>query len=261
MRDSNLIGTSFYVQNLFPLRSFAPQGKRSIKKKEHKMRFGLILAAGRGGRFGSPKQRMMLSGHPLALWSILAFEQCPEVDLIVMVADEGNVEFFEHEIKQRGIEKVEAVIPGGAERLDSLKAGLKVLPPQGFVAVHDGARPFVRAEEIARGFHVVQSKGPAIYAIPATDTLKQVKDNLVVETIPRECVYQAQTPQFFGLPILREALAKAEAEGFIGTDEASYVERLGERIHIIPGRAENLKVTFRRDLELAEELLAAGTCP
>jgi 2-C-methyl-D-erythritol 4-phosphate cytidylyltransferase len=188
------------------------------------MRFGLILAAGRGERFGAPKQRMMLGGHPLALWSILAFE-------------------------------------GGTERIDSLHAGLKALPKEGFVAVHDAARPFVRAEEITEGFKVVKTKGSAIYAIPVTDTIKCVEGDVVLETVPRDCLYRAQTPQFFGLPILRQALAKAEAEGFIGTDEASYVERLGEKIHILPGREENIKITFPQDLELAENLLAAGTCP
>ncbi|MEA3310793.1 MAG: 2-C-methyl-D-erythritol 4-phosphate cytidylyltransferase [candidate division WOR-3 bacterium] len=225
------------------------------------MRFGLILSAGRGERFGYPKQKVMLGGHPLALWSILAFEQSPAVDLIVMVTDEDSVEFFEHETRKRCIEKIEAVVPGGTERIDSLHAGLKALPKEGFVAVHDAARPFVRAEEITEGFKVVKTKGSAIYAIPVTDTIKCVEDDVVLETVPRDCLYRAQTPQFFGLPILRQALAKAEAEGFIGTDEASYVERLGEKIHILPGREENIKITFPQDLELAENLLAAGTCP
>lgn len=225
------------------------------------MNFGLILAAGRGERFGAPKQRMVLGGHPLALWSILAFEQSPAVDLIVMVTDEDSLAFFEEQIREREIEKVEAVVPGGKERTDSLMSGLRVLPEQGLVAVHDGARPFVRAEEVTAGFELLETKGPTIYAIPATDTLKRVKKKVVVETVSRDSIYRAQTPQFFELPMLRSALEKARAEGFTGTDEASYVERLGEGIHIIPGREENLKVTFRRDLELAEELLAAGSCP
>ncbi len=225
------------------------------------MRFGLILAAGRGGRFGSPKQKVMLGGHPLALWSILAFEQSPAVDLIVMITDEDSVKFFEHEIRERCIEKIEAVVPGGTERIDSLRAGLKALPKEGFVAIHDAARPFVRAQEITQGFKVVETKGSAIYAIPVTDTIKCVDGDVILETVPRDCLYRAQTPQFFGLPILMEALAKAEAEGFIGTDEASYVERLGEKIHILPGREENIKITFPQDLELAENLLTAGTCP
>ncbi len=225
------------------------------------MRFGLILAAGRGERFGSPKQRVLLGGHPLALWSILAFEQSPAVDLIVMVTDADNVEFFESEIKERGIGKVEAVVPGGLERVDSLKAGLKVLPEEGLVAVHDGARPFVRVEDVTKGLEFLESKGPVIYAIPSTDTLKKVHDRVIVQTLSRESVYRAQTPQFFELGTLRKALKKAESEGFKGTDEASYVELLGKKIHIIQGREENFKITYRRDLELAEELIKAGTCP
>lgn len=221
----------------------------------------MILAAGRGTRFGAPKQRMMLGGHPLALWSLLAFEQCPDVDLIVMVTDEESLEFFEFQIKERGIEKVEAVIPGGKERVDSLKAGLKALPPEGLVAVHDGARPFVRAEDISKGFAMLESKGPAIFAIPSTDTLKRVHNHTVVETVPRQETFRAQTPQFFPLELLRKALEQAEKDGFSGTDESSYVERLGEKVFIIPGREENMKITYRRDLELAEQLLAAGTCP
>jgi len=226
------------------------------------MRFGLILAAGRGERFGAPKQKAVLGGHPLALWSILAFEQSPAVDLVVMVADEDSVEFFEHEIRQRGIEKVEAVVPGGAERVDSLKAGLKVLPDEGFVAVHDAARPFVRADEVTEGFEQVQAQGPVIYALPVTDTVKHVnRQGAIVETVSRDGLYRAQTPQFFPLALLRRALAVAEKEGFLGTDEASYVERIGAEVRIMPGREANLKITFRQDLELAEDLLAAGTCP
>lgn len=225
------------------------------------MRFGLILGAGRGERFGTPKQKVILGGHPLALWSVLAFEQSPAVDLIVMVADEDSVEFFEYEIRERGIEKMEAVVPGGSERIDSIKAGLKVLPKEGFVAVHDAARPFVRAQEITEGFKVVETKGSAIYAIPVTDTIKCVESDVILETVPRDCLYRAQTPQFFGLPILRQALAKAEADGFRGTDEAGYVERLEVKVHILPGRDENIKITFPQDLELAEKLIASGACP
>lgn len=225
------------------------------------MRFGLILAAGRGERFGAPKQRVILGGHPLALWSILAFEQSPAVDLIVMVTDEDSVEFFEHEIKERGIEKIKAVVPGGEERIDSLKAGLKVLPQQGFVAVHDAARPFVRADEITDGFEMVEAKGSTIYAIPVTDTIKCVDKDVIVETVPRNSLYRAQTPQFFSLPLLTKAIGKAEQDGFTGTDEANYVERLGEKIHILSGREENIKITFPQDLELAENLIAAGACP
>ncbi len=225
------------------------------------MRFGLILAAGRGERFGTPKQKVLLGGHPLALWSLLAFEQSPAVDLIVMVTDEGSVDFFESQIRERGIEKIEAVVPGGAERVDSLKAGLKVLPEDGLVAVHDAARPFVRDQDITKGFEFLESKGSVIYAIPSTDSLKKIHDRVIVQTLPRESIYRAQTPQFFELGTLRKALKKAESEGFKGTDEASYVELLGDKVHILQGREENFKVTFRRDLELAEELIKAGSCP
>lgn len=225
------------------------------------MRFGLILAAGRGERFGAPKQKVLLGGHPLALWSILAFEQSQAVDLIVMVTDEESVDFFESQIRERGIEKIEAVVPGGAERVDSLKAGLKVLPEDGLVAVHDAARPFVRDQDITKGFEFLESKGPVIYAVPSTDSLKKIHDRVIIQTLPRESIYRAQTPQFFEIGMLRKALKQAESEGFKGTDEASYVERLGDKVHVLQGREENFKVTFRRDLELAEELIKAGSCP
>jgi len=225
------------------------------------MRFGLILAAGRGERFGSPKQQALLGGHPLALWSILAFEQSQAVDLIVLVVDDPSVEFFEYQIKMREIEKVEAIVPGGKERIDSLIAGLKALPLEGYVAVQDGARPFVRAEEVTGGFRIVEKKGPAIYALPVTDSIKRVENQVVIETVPREFLYRSQTPQFFPLHVLRDALKRAGEEGFVGTDEASYVERMGVKVNILPGREENLKITFRQDLELAEKLIESGACP
>ena len=149
-------------------------------------------------------------------------------------------------------------VAGGAERQDSVRAGVDALPPEfDWVAVHDAARALVRPEAVSRVVAAAARSGAAILGAPVRDTLKRVSEGRIVETPDRSAFWAAQTPQVFRVELLREALAKAEAAGYQGTDDAALVERLGVPVHVVEGDPDNLKLTHPEDLAMAERILVA----
>jgi len=221
----------------------------------------LLLAAGRGQRLGMgvPKAFVSLGGRPLLVHALEALLASQEVDHVIPVLGEG--ELAEWDLlgpELRSDPRVGAPVPGGRERQDSMRAGVAALPDgTRLVAVHDAARALVRPEAVSRVIQVARREGAAILAVRARDTIKRVEGDTIAETPPRATCWAAQTPQVFRAELLREALAKAEAEGFLGTDDAELVEHLGVAVHIVEGESDNLKVTLPEDLVLAEHLLAS----
>lgn len=222
----------------------------------------LVLAAGRGERLGSlvPKAFVPLAGTPLLLHTLAALARVPEIDRIVPVvaaADRARFEALRPALAR--IPKLAHMVTGGAERQDSMRAGLAALGADvTLVAVHDAARPFVRPRDVARVLEAARSVGAAVLAIPVTDTIKRVRAGRVIETPERSECWAAQTPQAFRIEILREALAKAVAAGLQGTDEAQLVERLGLPVAVVEGDPGNVKLTRPGDLAVAEARLARG---
>ena len=217
----------------------------------------LVLAAGRGERLGAtlPKALLELAGRPLLIHAVEALAACAEIDWIVPVVPAA--ELARCAALLGGCERTSAPVAGGRERQDSMRAGLAALPPEvELVAVHDAARPLVRACEVSAVVAAAGQHGAALLAVPVRDTLKRVVDGRVAETLPRDACWAAQTPQVFRVEWLREALAKAEADAFQGTDDAQLVERLGIPVRVVAGDPSNLKITWPRDLEIAESLLA-----
>jgi len=152
-----------------------------------------------------------------------------------------------------------APVPGGASRQDSVQAGLDALPPEvELVAVHDAARPLVRPEDVARVVAAAREGGAALLAVPAADTLHRVEGDRVAETPARRTLWVAQTPQVFRADWLREALAKARAEGVEGTDDAALVTRPGVAVRVVEGDPANRKITTAADLAFARLWLARG---
>lgn len=215
--------------------------------------FGLIVAAGRGTRFGGPKQFASLGGRPLVEWSLLEFEHCPRISGYVLVTRPGDVPRARRLAKRLRLCRLMAVVPGGKERADSVRLGLAALPPEGYVAVHDAARPFVTSEMLERGFRLCRLSGAATFASPVYDTLKKVRDGRIVSTIPRESVFAVQTPQFFSLATLRAAHARARGRKL--TDDCAAVELSGVRPAVIFSQKPNPKVTTRADLAFIKALL------
>ncbi len=222
----------------------------------------LLLAAGRGRRMGGgiPKAFVPLAGRPLLLHALEALLAVPEIDRVLPVLGAGELELWQGvrgELGPGDAARVAAPVVGGAERQDSVRAGVAALPPgTSLVAVHDAARALVRPRAVGRVIAVARREGAAILAVPVRDTIKRVAEERIQETPPRSACWAAQTPQVFRAELLREALDKASAESFLGTDDAELVERLGVPVYVVEGDPENLKLTHPEDLVLAEHVLA-----
>ena len=146
------------------------------------------------------------------------------------------------------------LVPGGAERQQSVFNGLKHVEAD-IVLVHDGARPFIQEELIHQLTEAASLHAGAIVAVPVKDTIKKVQDRSVVETVERSSLWAVQTPQAFRVSILYKAHQEAENDQFLGTDDASLLERMGEQVVIIEGDYDNIKITTQEDLYFAEAIL------
>jgi len=219
----------------------------------------LLLGAGRGERLRQslPKALVPLAGRPLFSHALEALTATPEIDLVVPVVPASVRRAFESALACYVAEgKCRPLVLGGAERQDSVAAGLASLPEDvAWVAVHDAARPRVRPEDVTRVVEAARTRGAAILAVPAPDTLKRVRGDRVMETLPRSECWAAQTPQVFAVDVLRRALEEAASEARRGTDCAELVEALGVPVHVVEGDPGNFKVTLPGDLALAEALM------
>lgn len=220
----------------------------------------IIVAAGSSERMGFDKLFALVSGQPVIAHTIAAFERTECVSEIILV---GRADCLGELRKLIGKPtKVKQIVAGGAERSDSVRAGLeKVESSSGFVAVHDAARPMITPEKIARVFEVARAKGAATLAEPINDTLKRAAsakeaDDLVISgSVDRAGVYAMQTPQVFEKKLLEEAYDLVAKKKISVTDEVSAVELLGRKITLVPNHDFNFKITYPRDLPLAEFVL------
>jgi 2-C-methyl-D-erythritol 4-phosphate cytidylyltransferase len=221
----------------------------------------LVLAAGRGERLGDalPKAFVPLAGRALLLRSLQVLAAVPEIDRLVLVIAPGDRKrLIELDSELAGLPGLQSPVDGGAERQHSVRAGVAALAEDvELVVVHDAARCLVRPEDVSRVIDAARRHGAAILASPVRDTIKRVQAGRVVETPDRASCWAAQTPQVFRSELLREALARADEDGFLGSDDAQIVERLGVEVRIVEGPASNLKLTTREDWAVAERWLEA----
>lgn len=222
----------------------------------------VIPAAGEGRRMGGPleKQFLLLEGIPLLAHTLRAFESSPFIHGIVVVVPKSRMQLVREKIlEQYNISKLLALVAGGPHRQESVRLGLEALDSSWeLVVVHDGARPLVSLELIARCVETAFLHGAAVAAVPTTDTVKEVdSEGFVLSTPLRERLWMVQTPQAFRYDLILRAHTEAQKEGFLGTDDASLVERLGHKVKIVQGSYENIKITTASDLKLAREILAA----
>lgn len=222
------------------------------------MNMAIIPAGGVGTRMGldMPKQYYELQGIPILVHTLRAFEAVAEIDGIVVVVPEDHLRATKALVTSYGLAKVKEVVVGGRLRQDSVANGLAALPAETeLVAVHDGARPLVAPELISRCLRVAQDKGAAMAAIAVKDTLKDVEASGVIRaTIDRSTLWQAQTPQVMRADVLRRAMALV-GEEFVGTDEAAFLEAIGETMVVVEGSERNIKITRPEDLHIAAALL------
>jgi len=225
------------------------------------MNIAIIAAAGAGTRMASdrPKQFLLLAGTPVIIHTLKVFEQCESINEVIVVLPAAESAGFLSLAAKFGLRKVARVVPGGVTRADSVKRGLLAIraATAEIVAVHDGVRPFVTAEEIEAVVAAAKTDGAAILVAPVTDTIKQVNDQRVVTSLDRGALRRALTPQCFRYDVLRQAYQAADVTDPSVTDESVLVEKLGIPVSIIEGSPRNIKVTTAEDLVVAEAILSA----
>ena len=229
------------------------------ERQDNKVVTVIIPAAGQGKRMKTSSNKVFLPlvNMPVLLHSVLAFSACSEVNNLVVVVAIDEVEQVKTMLSSLIGIKAWQVVIGGSERQHSIANALKVVSKETeVILVHDGARPLVTESSIQRVIKAARMHKAAIVAVAVKDTIKTVDaDGWVTGTPERRTLWAIQTPQGFDAHLLHQAYEKARQEGYIGTDDASLVERLGAKVKIVPGSYDNLKVTTPEDLTIAEALL------
>jgi 2-C-methyl-D-erythritol 4-phosphate cytidylyltransferase len=224
------------------------------------MTSAIIVAAGSGTRMGFDKLLASLGGVPVILHTLRAFQACPEVDEIVVVASPDRQEVIQRLADDAGLTKLRAFVPGGAERHLSVWAGIQaVAADSDYVAVHDGARPLIHPAQISRCLAKARETGAAASARPVSETLKRVDEaGRVCGSVDRRGLWIMETPQVFARPLLVQAYEAVLQEGVLVTDEVSALERLGHPVWLVDNPTPNPKITWPPDLAVAERLLPLG---
>lgn len=220
----------------------------------------VIPAAGAGTRLGGrvPKQFRRLGGSPVLVATVRHFTRHPAVRAIALAAPAAQLDRTRRLLRPLERRLRLTVVPGGATRQESVWLALQALPPGGeVIVVHDAVRPFVSRALIDAVIEAARRTGAAICALPVAETIKRVRDGLVLGTVEREELWTVQTPQAFRADLLREAHDKARRDAVVGTDDAMLVERLGHPVRVVPGSAENVKITTPEDLRRARSRAGA----
>lgn len=214
----------------------------------------VVPAAGSGVRLGGrrPKQFLRLGGIPLLVRTLQVLARVGELNGLIVAAPPTDVLLTRRLLERHGIRRLLAVVAGGKERQESVWLALQALPawPE-WLVVHDAVRPFITPPLVRAVLAEAMRHGAATSGLPVTETLKRVRDGIVAATVEREGMWLVQTPQAFRRDLLWEAHEKARRDGFLGTDDAALVERLGVPVRMVPGLSENLKITTREDLARA----------
>ncbi|WP_421772882.1 2-C-methyl-D-erythritol 4-phosphate cytidylyltransferase [Gracilimonas sp.] len=219
----------------------------------------IIPAAGSGERMGSdiPKPFIKVGDKTILEHTISRFLEVPDVAQIIIATSKNYIPTIKSMFEKLATDIQLNVVEGGSERQFSIYNALKLVSAEcELVAVHDAVRPFVRRQLIEECCEYALSVGGAVLGVPAKDTIKKVDADKVIKSTPdRSVLWQAQTPQVFQKGLLVKAYESALEESFIGTDDASLVERIGGTIQMVEGDRENLKITYPVDLKVAELIL------
>ena len=220
----------------------------------------VLLAAGQGRRMKASKNKILLHllGKPVIEYALTTFVNDADCQHIVLVVEKKEKELIEAVLAQNEFAgKVPiTVVIGGKERQDSVYNGLQYLKKQtGVVLIHDGARPFLETNLIKKLYQKAQRTNATIVGVPVKDTIKKVVEGKVDQTIPREELWQIQTPQAFQISFIQEVHERARQEGFFGTDDASLVEHYGHAVEVTEGSYMNIKLTTPDDLVIGEAIL------
>ena len=221
----------------------------------------VIVAAGKGIRMNDTvrKQYLPLAGRPVLSHTLAVFDGCNLISKIFLVVPQKDFDYCRNNILPT-LKKEINLVAGGKARQDSVYNGLiAVGKNNGIVIIHDGVRPFVNIEMLELCIRGAKEVGACIFGIPVQDTIKQVESSgHIIKTLERDTLWLAQTPQVFQYEIIRKAHENARLKGYAGTDDAFLVEQMGKHVKIIKGSKNNIKITTREDLKIAEVMLRAG---
>lgn len=222
------------------------------------MQYEVVLpAAGSGKRMGAGQNKLFLEllDKPILIHTLEVFQQDPSCTGIWLAVKPEERDYIQGLLEQFGITKVKGLPAGGAERQHSVHSCMKEMQQVDIVLVHDAARPFITHDIIANLVQSAHQNGAAIAGVRAKDTMKKVRNGIIEETVDRDSLWMIQTPQAFQYDLIVEAEDVAEKVGFLGTDEAMLVERLGHTVHIVESSYENVKMTTQEDLLFGEAIL------
>jgi len=215
----------------------------------------IIVAGGKGLRMGSdiPKQFLNIGGRPVLMHTLEAFATAIEGIRLILVLPEEHIPYWRDTCKAHGFTVAHTVVAGGETRFHSVANGLQAITDdEGLVAVHDGVRPFVSAEVIRNTFSAAAQYGAALPVVPVVETLRELADGTSV-TRDRRLFRLVQTPQVFDTRLLKRAYTQQYLDTF--TDDASVVEALGNRMHLVEGNTENIKLTTPFDIAIANTII------
>ncbi|WP_155593053.1 2-C-methyl-D-erythritol 4-phosphate cytidylyltransferase [Lysinibacillus cavernae] len=222
------------------------------------MQYEVVLpAAGSGKRMGAGQNKLFLKllEKPILIHTLEVFQQDPSCTGIWLAVKPEERSYIQEMLEQFKITKVRGLPDGGAERQHSVHSCMKGMQQVDIVLVHDAARPFITHDIIANLVQNAHEFGAAIAGVRAKDTMKKVRNGVIEETVDRDSLWMIQTPQAFQFDLIVEAEDVAEKVGFLGTDEAMLVERLGHTVHIVESNYENVKMTTQEDLIFGEAIL------
>lgn len=222
------------------------------------MNSAIIVAAGASRRMGFDKIFAPLHGKPVLYWSIVGFQACDDIDEIIIVTREERVAEVEKLVAAEKLSKVTSVVQGGAERHLSVWNGLRAIQAEGslLVAIHDAARPLITPKLISECIALAKKNGSACCASPIPDTVKRAShEMLVTDDVERRNLWAMQTPQVFSSALIMQAYASLMSRNELVTDEVSAIQRIGKRVALLENDDYNFKITFPRDLPLAEQVI------
>ncbi|WP_345948238.1 2-C-methyl-D-erythritol 4-phosphate cytidylyltransferase [Mucilaginibacter sp. PAMB04274] len=220
----------------------------------HTANYAIIVAGGSGTRMQAavPKQFLLLNGLPVLMHTLLAFHNSNSQPKLIVVLPEAFHEYWQQLCAEHSFNVTHQLVGGGPTRFHSVKSGLKLVPDDALVAVHDAVRPLVSAQTIEAAYQQAARQGAVVVAVKSRDSIRQVKA-AHTQSLLRDEIYLVQTPQTFKADLLKRAYECTYQESF--TDDASVAELAGHAIHIVEGSYQNFKITFPEDIAIAELLI------
>ena len=217
----------------------------------------VIVAAGSSRRMGADKLFLPLAGIPVLVRTLLQFQACDDVDEIIIVTRADKLTEVADYCRRYGITKATKILQGGKERVESSAAGVfEADRHSAYIAISDGARPFVTPELISAAIDAAKKYGAAAPAVPVKDTIKAAENGVVTDTPDRSKLFAIQTPQVFSADIIKGALTKAIRNHIPVTDDCSAVEAMGYPVHLVDGSYRNIKITAQEDLIISQAYLS-----